>query len=245
MLLLLFRMIPMGSPLRGGDVAVYVFDINQQSLPTPFDFVLVSVSLFLALSAAFHSINYPDNSPLSHSALPVLFLPASLVLSTTYLFYESLSQPWYILVWLTGFKAPTKWLTVVQEVRAGDLTKVFILFSESKRGTWQSSCCVAGRLAATRHLHCHAQFHVDTLRMRESTDVMHMPQGMRLRPNGRLPPPWPRDMARCVLERPLLFQKCCYGYASARGDRYQRFHHRKARTRPLRDMYLSWRYINS
>ena len=32
------------SPSRGRDVAVYVFDINQPSLPTPFYSVLVSVS---------------------------------------------------------------------------------------------------------------------------------------------------------------------------------------------------------
>ena len=29
----------------------------------------------MALSTVFHSINSPDNSPLSHSVLPVLFLP--------------------------------------------------------------------------------------------------------------------------------------------------------------------------
>ena len=67
--------IPSGSPSRGGDVAVYVFDINQPSLPTPFCSVLVSISVFMALSTVFHSINSPDNSLLSHSVLPVLFLP--------------------------------------------------------------------------------------------------------------------------------------------------------------------------
>ena len=65
----------MGSLSWGGDVMVYAFDINQLSLPTPFYSVLVSVSVFMALSAVFHSINSPDNSPLSHSGLPVLFLP--------------------------------------------------------------------------------------------------------------------------------------------------------------------------
>ena len=59
----------------GGDVAVYVFDVNQLSLPTPFYSVLVSVSAFMALSTVFHSINSPDNSRLSHSVLQVLFLP--------------------------------------------------------------------------------------------------------------------------------------------------------------------------
>ena len=32
-----------GSPSLGGDVVVYVFDINQPTLPTPFYSVLVSV----------------------------------------------------------------------------------------------------------------------------------------------------------------------------------------------------------
>ena len=67
--------VPAGSPSRGGDVAVDVFDITQPSLLTPFHSVLVSVSVFVALSTVFHSINSPDNSPLSHSVLPVLVLP--------------------------------------------------------------------------------------------------------------------------------------------------------------------------
>ena len=40
-----------------------------------FNSVLVSISVFLALSTVFHSINSTDNSPLSHSVLLVLFLP--------------------------------------------------------------------------------------------------------------------------------------------------------------------------
>ena len=67
--------VPADLPSRRGDVAVYVFDINQPSLPTPFYSVLVCVSLFKALSTVFHSINSPNNSPLSHSVLLVLFLP--------------------------------------------------------------------------------------------------------------------------------------------------------------------------
>ena len=88
--------VPTGSPSRGGDVAVYVFDINQPSLPTLFYSVLVSISVFMALSTAFHSINPPDNSPLSHSVLPVLIL-VLLVIITRYLFMKvSLSpdNPW-------------------------------------------------------------------------------------------------------------------------------------------------------
>ena len=61
--------VPEGSPSRGGDVAVYVLDITQPSLPTYL--VLVSICHFMALSTVFHSINSPDNSPLSHCVLPV------------------------------------------------------------------------------------------------------------------------------------------------------------------------------
>ena len=42
-----------------------MFDINQPSLPTPFYFDFVSISVFMALSTVFHFINSPDNSPLS------------------------------------------------------------------------------------------------------------------------------------------------------------------------------------
>ena len=71
-------MVPAGSPSRGGDVTVYVPDINQLSLPPPpffFGSVPVSASVFIALSTVFHSVNSPDNSLLSHSVLLVLFLP--------------------------------------------------------------------------------------------------------------------------------------------------------------------------
>ena len=67
--------VPAVSPSGGGDVGVYVFDINEPSLPTSFYSLFVSIFDFMALSTVFHSINYPDNSPLSHSVLPVLFLP--------------------------------------------------------------------------------------------------------------------------------------------------------------------------
>ena len=68
-------LVPAGSPSCGGDVAVYVTDINQPSLPTPFQTVPVSISVFIAISTVFHFINSPGNSPLSHSVLPILFLP--------------------------------------------------------------------------------------------------------------------------------------------------------------------------
>ena len=65
--------VPARSSSGGGDVTVYVFDINQPSLPTPFYSALASVSVFMALSTVFHSINSPENSPLSISVFLVLF----------------------------------------------------------------------------------------------------------------------------------------------------------------------------
>ena len=65
--------VPACSPSRGGDVAIYVSDINQPSLPTPFYFVFVSIFVFMALLTVFHSINSPDNSPLSRPVLSVYF----------------------------------------------------------------------------------------------------------------------------------------------------------------------------
>ena len=67
--------VPAGSPSRGGEVTAYAFDLNQPSLPTPCYSVLVAVTVFMALSTVFHFVNSPDNSPLSHSVLLVLFLP--------------------------------------------------------------------------------------------------------------------------------------------------------------------------
>ena len=55
---------------------VHIFDINRPSLPTPFYSVLASVSVLMALSTVFPSVNSPDNSPRSHYVLPVGFLPS-------------------------------------------------------------------------------------------------------------------------------------------------------------------------
>ena len=72
---------------------VYVFDINLPSLPRPFYSLLVSISVVMAPSTVFHSINSPDNSPLSLSVLSSLNSALS-VLSIIYIFlYESLFQP--------------------------------------------------------------------------------------------------------------------------------------------------------
>ena len=68
-----FPGVPMGSASSGGDVVVYVFDLNQQSLPTPYSF-FAAVSVFMAHSTVFLSIISPNSSLLSHSVLLVLFL---------------------------------------------------------------------------------------------------------------------------------------------------------------------------
>ena len=102
------RKIPAGLPSRGGDVGVYVFDVNQPSLPTPFYSTPVSISVFMSLSTVFHSINSPTNSLLSHSALPVFFCLSS---PFNYIsLYESLPQPLHNPLWLTGLKAPSNTL---------------------------------------------------------------------------------------------------------------------------------------
>ena len=67
--------VPADSPSRGGDVAVYVFDISQRSFSTSFYSVLVSFSVFMALSAVFHCVHSINKSLLSHSVLLVSFLP--------------------------------------------------------------------------------------------------------------------------------------------------------------------------
>ena len=65
----------------------FMSEINQPSLLTLFDCVLVPISVYIALSSVFHSVNSHDNSPQSDSVLPDLFPPFS------YIFlYESLLQ---------------------------------------------------------------------------------------------------------------------------------------------------------
>ena len=58
-----------------------------------FLFVLVSVSVFMALSTVFYSIHSPDNSPLSHSVLPSYFCLIGLYIYIS--LYKSLPQPLY------------------------------------------------------------------------------------------------------------------------------------------------------
>ena len=84
-----------GSPSRGGDAAVYVKDMNQPSVLTPFYSVLVPISVFLALSTVFHSINYPENS--ASSLFSSGFISALLVLLSKYLFRRVSFSPDIIL----------------------------------------------------------------------------------------------------------------------------------------------------
>ena len=85
-----------GSPSRGGDVVVYVFDINHLSLLTPFDFVLLSISPFMALSSVFHSVKFSRQlsafSLCSSDLISTLF-----ILSTIYLFMKVSFSPDIIL----------------------------------------------------------------------------------------------------------------------------------------------------
>ena len=53
----------------------FMSGFDQPSLSTPFHSIFVSVSVLMALSTVFRSINSPDNSPFSNSVLPVLSLP--------------------------------------------------------------------------------------------------------------------------------------------------------------------------
>ena len=65
----------------------------------------VAYRLYTALSTVFHSIESPDNSLLSLSVLPVLFLPY--LSFQLYIFLcESLLHPRYNPLWLTGLDAP-------------------------------------------------------------------------------------------------------------------------------------------
>ena len=73
----------------------FMSDINRPSLPTSFYSVLVSISVFEALSTVFHSINSPDNSPF-FSLCSCGLSSALLVLSTIIIsLYEKFLQPWY------------------------------------------------------------------------------------------------------------------------------------------------------
>ena len=87
--------VPTGSPSRGGDVAVYVFDINQPSLSTPFCSALVSVCLYGPFNCiSFHKFSRQFSAfTFCSSGL----ISAVLVLSATYLFVKVFLSPDIIL----------------------------------------------------------------------------------------------------------------------------------------------------
>ena len=90
------------------------FYVNQPSLPTPFYSVLVSVSVFMALSTIFHSMNSPDTVLKVMKIFLTQFFQSYFCLIGPFNYiplYESLLQPWYKPLWLTGLRAPTSYLT--------------------------------------------------------------------------------------------------------------------------------------
>ena len=86
------RSVPAGSPSRGGDVAVYVFDINQPSLPTPF---LSCSCVCVCLYSPFNCISFGKFSrqPSAFSLCSSCLISALLVLSTIYLLMKVSFSP--------------------------------------------------------------------------------------------------------------------------------------------------------
>ena len=79
--------VPAGSPSRGGDIKVYVLDINQPSLPTPFILFLClffSYGPFTCIS--FHKFSRKLSV---YSLCSPSLISASLVLSTIYFFLKA------------------------------------------------------------------------------------------------------------------------------------------------------------
>ncbi|XP_076458065.1 uncharacterized protein LOC143291834 [Babylonia areolata] len=136
------------------------------------------------------------------------------------------------------------------ETETSPHSQILHTLKDDRRGGPQSTCCFIGKLAASRQLHCLAQYHVDKLHVRRGGSAAGVTAGRqgvrRSKPHsGDLPPLWARDFRRCVLQKPLVFQKCCYGYATARSDRLRWYNHRKARTGSIQNSYHAWRYIYS
>ena len=101
-----FTRVPGGSPSPDGDVVVYVKDITQLSLPTPF----YSVRVYFCLYGPFNSISFHTFSGqlFAFSLRSSGLNSALLVFSIIYLFMKvSLSPDVINPLWLTGLKAPT------------------------------------------------------------------------------------------------------------------------------------------
>ena len=85
--------VPAGSPSRGGDVKVYVLDINQPSLPTPF-------TLFSCLFLSYGPFTYISFHKFSRqlsvfSLCSPSLISASLVLSTIYIYLSKSLLKWF------------------------------------------------------------------------------------------------------------------------------------------------------
>ena len=96
------RCVPAGSPSRGGDVTVYVLDISQPSLPTPF---ILFLYLFLSLWP-FQLYFIPLILPTTLRFLILFFRSylCLLILSTLYLFMKVSLSPDIILSGWLGSK---------------------------------------------------------------------------------------------------------------------------------------------
>ena len=97
--------VPAGSPSRGGDIPVYVLDVNKQNLPT------LSI-LFLCLFLSLRPFQLYFSPQILSTTLRFLTLHFwsyfCLIGPFNYIsLYESLPEPWYNLLWLTGLKAPS------------------------------------------------------------------------------------------------------------------------------------------
>ena len=96
----------LGSPqthLHVVGMLCFMSDINEPSLPTPFYSVLVSVSVYMALSTVFHSINSSDNSPF-FALCSCGLSSALLILSTMYIFMKVFFSPDIIPIGWLGSK---------------------------------------------------------------------------------------------------------------------------------------------
>ena len=95
--------VPTGSPPRGGDVAVYVFDVNQPSLPTPF---LFCFCVYFCPYGPFNCISFHKLSRQvsAFSLYSSGLISAFLVLSTTYHFVKVSFSPDVILCGWLGLK---------------------------------------------------------------------------------------------------------------------------------------------
>ena len=97
--------VPVGSPSHGGDVTVYVWH-KPPELAHSF---LVCSCVYFCLYGPFNCISFHKFS--RHLAAFLLYsfglISASSVPSAIDLFYESLPQPWYNPLWLTGLEPST------------------------------------------------------------------------------------------------------------------------------------------